>query len=221
MGQAAREMIQKYRNTLDSPTKAKYATSTKFDNVAWNGVTVFEFDRILYAVGANKEPLARLFFCKYCLELRAENSDCVQTEIDSHFCMHALDNVPTTEAILKKNKSRSFWQCPCCPSILNHKTQQTKIQNGDQEIVKKTALYALRLLLLEHKRRRHGRHTCRRRLARAREPTLDTRCRGGRVRQGGLVKCGVSGTGQNEQTYQYTRDGKNGGTVAPVEHELE
>merc|ERR1711935_82475 len=137
MGQAAREMTQKYRNTLDSPTKAKYATSTKFDNVAWNGVTVFEFDRILYAVGANKEPLARLFFCKYCLELRAENSDCVQTEIDSHFCMHALDNVPTTEAILKQNKSRSYWQCPCCPSILNHKTQQTKIQNGDQEIVKK------------------------------------------------------------------------------------
>ena len=78
-----------------------------------------------------KEPLARLYFCKYCLELRAEQSDQIQTEVDSHFCMHALgsylnngiqqtetyaisyiDNVPPTEAILKKNKSRSFWQCP-------------------------------------------------------------------------------------------------------------
>ena len=37
-----------------------------------------------------KEPLARLYFCKYCLELRAEQSDQIQTEVDSHFCMHAL-----------------------------------------------------------------------------------------------------------------------------------
>merc|ERR1711892_1381611 len=100
----------------------------------------------------------------------------------------------------------------------NATNQNSKWRSRNRQ---KTALYALRFLLLEHQRRRHGRHTCRRRLARAREPTLDTRCRGGRVRQGGLVKCGVSGTGQDEQADQYTRDGKDGGTVASVEHEPE
>jgi len=45
--------------------------------------------------------------------------------------MHALDNLPTTEAILKKNKSRSFWQCPACPSILCHKTKSVLVENPD------------------------------------------------------------------------------------------
>ena len=42
-----------------------------------------------------KEPLARLYFCKYCLELRAEQSDQIQTEVDSHFSMHALGSYDT------------------------------------------------------------------------------------------------------------------------------
>jgi hypothetical protein len=125
-------MIESYRKPVVSTVKnEEYQTAAEYSSSKWNGVTIFEFDRVLYSVGDLTEPLCRLFFCKYCLDLRAENSDQVQTEIDSHFCMHALDNVPTTEAILKKNKSRSFWQCPSCPSILNHKTHQVKIENPE------------------------------------------------------------------------------------------
>ena len=88
----------KYRERFSGQFQPNYATSAKFNQTAWNGVTLFDYDRVLYSVdGANKEPLARLYYCKYCLELRSENSDKVQTEIDSHYCVHALDNVPTTE----------------------------------------------------------------------------------------------------------------------------
>lgn len=121
-----------FRESAIRNNGSEYATSSSYSAAQWNGVTVFQFDRVLYTVDNLKEPLARLYFCKYCLELRAEQSDQIQTEVDSHFCMHALDNVPPTEAILKKNKSRSFWQCPSCPSILNHKTHQVQVPNPDK-----------------------------------------------------------------------------------------
>ena len=57
------------------------------------------------------------------------------------FGFRGKDNLPTTEAILKKNKSRSFWQCPACPSILCHKTKSVMLENAEKPetpIVKKS-----------------------------------------------------------------------------------
>lgn len=69
-----------------------YETGGRFDKAVWKASTLFDAQRVLYAVGDVVEPLSRLYFCKYCFELRCENSDLIQTEIDSHFCMHALGN---------------------------------------------------------------------------------------------------------------------------------
>jgi len=68
-----------------------YETGGRFDKSIWKASTLFESHRVLYSVEDIVEPLSRLYFCKYCFQLRSENSDLIQTEIDSHFCMHALE----------------------------------------------------------------------------------------------------------------------------------
>ncbi|KAI4460349.1 dynactin p62 subunit [Holotrichia oblita] len=61
------------------------------------------------------KPISKLYFCRYCLEVRC--GFCVCHEVDSHFCEKCLENMPSAEARLKKNRCGN---CLICPSCLLH-----------------------------------------------------------------------------------------------------
>ncbi|CAK9296259.1 unnamed protein product [Gordionus sp. m RMFG-2023] len=61
-------------------------------------------------------PLVNLYFCRHCAKIRCRN--CVKYEIDSYYCPHCLENVPSTEAKIKNNMCSNCYQCPLCFSIL-------------------------------------------------------------------------------------------------------
>ncbi|KAJ6667839.1 hypothetical protein lerEdw1_016160 [Lerista edwardsae] len=81
---------------------------------------------VLYLVHGEKEiraPLSQLYFCRYCSELRS--LECVSHEVDSHYCPSCLENMPSAEAKLKKNRCANCFDCPCCMHTLS--TRATSI----------------------------------------------------------------------------------------------
>uniref|UniRef100_A0AAZ3QI94 Dynactin subunit 4 n=1 Tax=Oncorhynchus tshawytscha TaxID=74940 RepID=A0AAZ3QI94_ONCTS len=83
-------------------------------------------DRVLYLVHGEKKirsPLSTLYFCRYCSELRS--LECVSHEVDSHYCPSCLENMPSAEAKLKKNRCANCFDCPCCMHTLS--TRATNI----------------------------------------------------------------------------------------------
>ncbi|XP_063046207.1 dynactin subunit 4 isoform X2 [Engraulis encrasicolus] len=83
-------------------------------------------ERVLYLVRGEKKirsPLSQLYFCRYCSELRS--LECVSHEVDSHYCPSCLENMPSAEAKLKKNRCANCFDCPCCMHTLS--TRATNI----------------------------------------------------------------------------------------------
>ncbi|XP_055034890.1 dynactin subunit 4 isoform X2 [Misgurnus anguillicaudatus] len=88
--------------------------------------TLLQPDKVLYLVRGEKRirvPLSQLYFCRYCSELRS--LECVSHEVDSHFCPSCLENMPSAEAKLKKNRCANCFDCPCCMHTLS--TRATNI----------------------------------------------------------------------------------------------
>uniref|UniRef100_A0AAY4E516 Dynactin subunit 4 n=1 Tax=Denticeps clupeoides TaxID=299321 RepID=A0AAY4E516_9TELE len=83
-------------------------------------------DSVVYLVRGEKPiraPLSQLYFCRYCSELRS--LECVSHEVDSHYCPSCLENMPSAEAKLKKNRCANCFDCPCCMHTLS--TRATNI----------------------------------------------------------------------------------------------
>ncbi|RXN12562.1 dynactin subunit 4 isoform X2 [Labeo rohita] len=88
--------------------------------------TLLQPEKVLYLVRGEKKirvPLSQLYFCRYCSELRS--LECVSHEVDSHFCPSCLENMPSAEAKLKKNRCANCFDCPCCMHTLS--TRATNI----------------------------------------------------------------------------------------------
>ncbi|XP_015685320.1 dynactin subunit 4 [Protobothrops mucrosquamatus] len=88
--------------------------------------SLLQSDRVSYLVRGEKEirmPLSQLYFCRYCSELRS--LECVSHEVDSHYCPSCLENMPSAEAKLKKNRCANCFDCPCCMHTLS--TRATSI----------------------------------------------------------------------------------------------
>nr|XP_039248092.1 dynactin subunit 4-like [Styela clava] len=95
-------------------------------------VDLLQVDKVQYVWNeetGEKLPLCYLYFCKYCLDIRS--ADNLHHEVDSHFCSQSLDGVPSTEAVLKKNKSTNCWQCPACPHTLSTRATTLLIPDPD------------------------------------------------------------------------------------------
>lgn len=58
------------------------------------------------------KPISKLYFCRHCLELRC--GFCVCHEVDSHYCGKCAENLPSSEARLKKNRCGNCYDCPSC-----------------------------------------------------------------------------------------------------------
>ncbi|XP_055632676.1 dynactin subunit 4 [Toxorhynchites rutilus septentrionalis] len=62
-------------------------------------------------------PLTKLYFCRYCMKLRC--GFCVCHEVDSHFCSNCLENIPSSEAKIRKNRCNTCFNCPSCQHTLS------------------------------------------------------------------------------------------------------
>ncbi|ETN60122.1 dynactin P62 subunit [Anopheles darlingi] len=62
-------------------------------------------------------PLSNMYFCKHCSKLRCGN--CVCHEVDTHFCLNCLENIPSSEARIRKNRCSTCFNCPSCQNLLS------------------------------------------------------------------------------------------------------
>lgn len=85
-----------------------------------------------------KRPITLTYFCRHCLELRCRN--CVSNEVDSQYCQHCLEYIPTMDGKLKKNRCASCFQCPCCMHTLSTRSflEQVPADDTQQMVTKKT-----------------------------------------------------------------------------------
>lgn len=82
---------------------------------------IFATNKVLYQCACGHcKPLTHIYFCRYCLKMRCK--DCVYHEVDSQYCQHCLEYIPTIDAKLKKNKCASCFQCPNCMHTLTPRT---------------------------------------------------------------------------------------------------
>ncbi|XP_053210873.1 dynactin subunit 4-like [Panonychus citri] len=82
---------------------------------------IFSSNKVLYECSCGHcKPLTHIYFCRYCLKIRCK--DCVSHEVDSQYCQHCLEYIPTVDAKLKKNKCASCFQCPVCMHTFTPRT---------------------------------------------------------------------------------------------------
>ncbi|XP_046667952.1 dynactin subunit 4 [Homalodisca vitripennis] len=75
-------------------------------------------DYVLYACTCGcLKPVTRMYFCRHCLKVRC--GYCVSHEVEAHFCSNCLENIPPSEARLKKNRCGTCMDCPNCLNALS------------------------------------------------------------------------------------------------------
>eukprot|EP00743_Colponemidia_sp_Colp-15_P006239 GILK01006711.1.p1 GENE.GILK01006711.1~~GILK01006711.1.p1 ORF type:complete len:469 (+),score=68.02 GILK01006711.1:122-1408(+) len=62
-------------------------------------------------------PLSELYFCEQCSKVLCRL--CLAEEIDSYYCPHCLENMPSSEAMLYLNKCSKCFECPSCFNTLS------------------------------------------------------------------------------------------------------
>uniref|UniRef100_A0A182JXB4 Dynactin subunit 4 n=1 Tax=Anopheles christyi TaxID=43041 RepID=A0A182JXB4_9DIPT len=62
-------------------------------------------------------PLTKLYFCRHCMKLRC--GFCVCQEVDSNFCSNCLENIPSSETKIRKNRCNTCFNCPSCQHTLS------------------------------------------------------------------------------------------------------
>ncbi|TRY61406.1 hypothetical protein TCAL_03671 [Tigriopus californicus] len=87
------------------------------------------------------QTLSRLYFCRHCWAPRC--GYCVSHEVDSHYCPHCLENMPSAEARLKKNRCGNCFDCPVCAHNLSTRATSTPVPRPDDpsQLVAKKVFY--------------------------------------------------------------------------------
>ncbi|XP_066303942.1 dynactin subunit 4-like isoform X5 [Branchiostoma lanceolatum] len=102
---------------------------------------MLENHRVLYKCKDYRLPLCELYFCRHCLKLRSK--DCVSHEVDSHYCPNCMENMPSAEAKLKKNRCANCFDCPSCKHTLSTRATSVLVPSADDpnKAVAKKAYY--------------------------------------------------------------------------------
>ncbi|CAG9823358.1 unnamed protein product [Phaedon cochleariae] len=77
------------------------------------------------------KPISNLYFCRYCTQLRC--SFCVCHEVDTNFCGKCSENIPSSEARVKKNRCGNCYICPCCEQELSTRIASTKTLSDTED----------------------------------------------------------------------------------------
>ncbi|KAK2156680.1 hypothetical protein LSH36_207g01010 [Paralvinella palmiformis] len=92
--------------------------------------TYMDVNRVQYvAFSGTVAPLSKLYFCRHCLKLRSR--DCVSQEVDSYYCSNCLENMPSPDAKLKKNRCANCFDCPSCGHSLSTRATSVAFQDPD------------------------------------------------------------------------------------------
>jgi len=75
------------------------------------------------------KPICRLYFCRHCLDIRC--GFCVSHEVDSHYCPNCMENMPSAEARLKKNRCANCFDCPSCSHTLSTRATSMPCPSSD------------------------------------------------------------------------------------------
>lgn len=107
--------------------------------------SLFSNDIVQYKCSCdNLRRLTNTYFCRHCMALRCRS--CVAHEVDSQYCQHCLEYIPTIDPKFQMNKCASCYQCPSCQHLLSTSIlsmspvvndQPQALQQPD-EIVKRT-----------------------------------------------------------------------------------
>lgn len=62
--------------------------------------------------GAEAMPLALLYFCDGCSRIVSRRD--LAEDIDSYYCSHCLENMPSSEAMAYGMRCSKCWECPVC-----------------------------------------------------------------------------------------------------------
>jgi len=79
----------------------------------------------------NLKSLNRLFFCKYCFNLKC--ATCLYHEVDTHFCAHCLENVSANDAQLHKNRCQHCVICQTCGQTFSVRAATTLVPDPDDQ----------------------------------------------------------------------------------------
>lgn len=74
-------------------------------------------------------PICKLYFCRHCLDIRC--GFCVSHEVDSHYCPNCMENMPSAEARLKKNRCANCFDCPHCGHTLSTRATSIAVPSPD------------------------------------------------------------------------------------------
>ncbi|KAL4707622.1 hypothetical protein ACJJTC_014727 [Scirpophaga incertulas] len=77
------------------------------------------------------KPITSLYFCRHCLKIRC--GFCICHEVDSHYCANCLENMPSSEARLKKNRCSSCFDCPSCFHTLSTRAMIAQARPSAQD----------------------------------------------------------------------------------------
>lgn len=61
-------------------------------------------------------PLSQLYFCDGCSRVVSRRD--LAEDVDSYYCPHCLENMPSSEAMLYGMRCSKCWECPACSSTL-------------------------------------------------------------------------------------------------------
>ncbi|XP_059482923.1 dynactin subunit 4 isoform X1 [Neocloeon triangulifer] len=75
------------------------------------------------------KPISRIYFCRHCMKVKC--GFCVSHEVDLHYCSNCLENLPSTEARLKKNRCGYCFDCPSCQISLNTRAVSQTVPHPD------------------------------------------------------------------------------------------
>ena len=101
---------------------AKPSVRSPFD------ASVQELVRYKCSCGCLK-PISKLYFCRHCLDIRC--GFCVSHEVDSHYCPNCMENMPSAEARLKKNRCANCFDCPHCDHTLSTRATSIAVPSPD------------------------------------------------------------------------------------------
>lgn len=107
---------------------------------------LFHNDVVQYKCSCGQyKRLYNAYFCRHCMALRCRI--CVIHEVDSQYCQHCLEYIPTIDPKFQMNKCASCYQCPSCQHLLSTSVlsispaisnQQLTSQSPDEQVVKRT-----------------------------------------------------------------------------------
>lgn len=72
------------------------------------------------------------YFCRHCMAMRCKK--CVAYEVDSQYCQHCLEYIPTIDPKFQMNKCASCYQCPSCLHLLSTSVLSISPSPSEQQV---------------------------------------------------------------------------------------